>query len=102
MANDIKSQIRAATQPAIDRLVDDLSNAMMVVVSKTLQAALVGAANGVSKPVRKAASAPRRAHGRRDMGCIAPGCKNRSKGPRFSYLCEKHLPYHPPRAGSPR
>jgi hypothetical protein len=24
------------------------------------------------------------------VGCIAPGCSNASKGPRFHYLCEKH------------
>ncbi len=27
----------------------------------------------------------------RDLACIAPGCKNRSKGPRFHYLCDKHM-----------
>ena len=26
-----------------------------------------------------------------DMRCRYPGCKNRSKGPRFRYLCEQHL-----------
>ena len=26
-----------------------------------------------------------------DMHCRYPGCKNRSKGPRFRYLCEEHL-----------
>lgn len=26
-----------------------------------------------------------------DMSCRAPKCKARSKGPRFHYLCEKHL-----------
>ena len=26
-----------------------------------------------------------------DMRCRYPGCKNRSKGPRFRFLCEKHL-----------
>jgi hypothetical protein len=25
------------------------------------------------------------------MRCRYPGCKNRSKGPKFSFLCEKHL-----------
>lgn len=47
--------------------------------------------------------APRRGPGRpskaasklrgmkRDMRCHYPGCKNRSKGPRFRYLCEEHL-----------
>jgi hypothetical protein len=34
----------------------------------------------------------RRAGGsKRDMGCRYPGCKNRSKGPRFRFLCEEHL-----------
>ena len=27
---------------------------------------------------------------RRIVQCIAPGCPNPSKGPRFHYLCEKH------------
>src|SRR5438105_10447691 len=26
-----------------------------------------------------------------DMRCHYPGCKNRSKGPRFRFLCEEHL-----------
>src|SRR2546428_13767345 len=26
-----------------------------------------------------------------DMHCRYPGCKNRSKGPRFRFLCEDHL-----------
>ncbi len=26
----------------------------------------------------------------RDMGCISPGCKEQSRGPRWSYLCRKH------------
>jgi hypothetical protein len=36
-----------------------------------------------------AASKPRGL--KRDMSCRYPGCKNRSKGPRFRFLCEKHL-----------
>jgi hypothetical protein len=28
---------------------------------------------------------------RRILPCIAPGCKNPSKGPRFHYLCEEHM-----------
>jgi hypothetical protein len=27
---------------------------------------------------------------KRLLPCIAPGCTNPSKGPRFHYLCEKH------------
>ncbi len=26
-----------------------------------------------------------------DMACRYPGCKNGSKGPKFHFLCEKHL-----------
>lgn len=26
-----------------------------------------------------------------DMRCRYPGCKNRSKGPRFKFLCDEHL-----------
>jgi hypothetical protein len=25
-----------------------------------------------------------------DMSCRKPGCKTRSRGPRFGYVCEKH------------
>jgi hypothetical protein len=40
-----------------------------------------GAARGASK-----------LRGRKlDMRCRYPGCKNRSKGPRFRFLCEQHL-----------
>jgi len=28
---------------------------------------------------------------KRILPCIAPGCTNTSKGPRFHYLCEKHM-----------
>jgi hypothetical protein len=28
---------------------------------------------------------------KRDMRCRYPGCKNKSKGPRFRFLCEEHL-----------
>ena len=31
-----------------------------------------------------------RARRKRILPCIAPGCKNPSKGPRFHYLCDKH------------
>ncbi len=32
-----------------------------------------------------------RQDGKLDMSCRYPGCKNRSKGPRFRFLCEEHL-----------
>lgn len=47
-----------------------------------------------SAKAEKAAPAKRhsKAAGRKlDMACRAPGCKNRSKGPRFHFLCDEHL-----------
>jgi len=32
-----------------------------------------------------------RSGSKRDMSCRYPGCKNRSKGPRFRFLCEEHV-----------
>ena len=48
---------------------------------------------------RVAAALPRNGSGgagrrrglKRDMSCRYPGCKNRSKGPRFRFLCAEHL-----------
>ena len=51
-------------------------------VSAALPAPSLGKRNGVA---RKAGNL------KRDMSCRYPGCKNRSKGPRFRFLCEEHL-----------
>jgi len=47
-------------------------------------------------PAAKAAKGPGRARrstaGRKlDMNCRVEGCKNRSRGPRFGFICEEHL-----------
>jgi len=49
------------------------------------------ASNG-SGSAALAASAGRRGMAKRKrlVKCIAPGCTNPSKGPRFHYLCDKH------------
>ena len=39
----------------------------------------------------KARGASKLAGHKLDMRCRYPGCKNRSKGPRFGFLCEEHL-----------
>lgn len=36
------------------------------------------------------ATDPARTRPKRILPCIAPGCRNMSKGPRFHYLCEDH------------
>jgi hypothetical protein len=62
-----------------DALVDRFAQMFAERVSAALPKA---GRNGVS---RKAGSL------KRDMSCRYPGCKNRSKGPRFRFLCEEHL-----------
>jgi hypothetical protein len=39
-------------------------------------------------PGRKAARGGRKR--RLDMRCRVPGCRNRSKGPRFGFICDDH------------
>src|SRR4051812_23456390 len=36
-------------------------------------------------------TASKRGGSKRDMSCRFPGCKNKSKGPRFRFFCEQHL-----------
>ena len=54
-------------------------------------------ADRVSAALPAASRTPRDGVGRklrglkRDMRCRYPGCKNRSKGPRFRFFCEEHL-----------
>jgi hypothetical protein len=45
------------------------------------------ARNGTAKGIRNGS----KLRGRKlDMRCRYPGCKNRSRGPRFRFLCEEH------------
>jgi len=62
---------------------DALAERFAQIFADRISAALPRAVrNGV---VRKVGSL------KRDMSCRYPGCKNRSKGPRFRFLCEEHL-----------
>jgi hypothetical protein len=62
------------------------------VVAERLAPLLAQAAprRGPGRPKGSGASAKLR--GRKlDMRCRYPGCKNKSKGPRFRFLCAEHL-----------
>lgn len=48
-------------------------------------------AGGRAAPARKGGAASRLRGRKLDMRCRYPGCKNRSKGPRFRFLCAEHL-----------
>ena len=73
---------RRSTHP-FDVLVTRLADAIAERVGSVLPRSNGGAAR---------ARGPSRLRGRKlDMRCRYPGCKNRSKGPRFRFLCEDHL-----------
>ena len=72
---------------------DLLARRFAEIVAERVAATLPASGGGRT---RGAAAAPRvsaKARGaqKRDMSCRYPGCKNRSKGPRFRFLCEEHL-----------
>lgn len=84
---------------ALSGFIDTLVNE----IALRLQAR-IGALSSTAKPAAalpakgdkadKAAPAKRRSNraGKKlDMACRAPGCKNRSKGPRYHFLCDEHL-----------
>jgi hypothetical protein len=57
-----------------------------------LAEAVVARMGGPRAPAPTSHGSPKgRAHRKMDMRCRFPDCKNRSKGPRFRFLCEKHL-----------
>ncbi len=71
----------------IRRRFDDFLDSIEEEVRKQVLDDVRGALGGEQKVGRQKT---KNGNGSRDMGCIAPNCKNRSKGPRFRYLCEKH------------
>jgi len=70
-----------------DRMVDEIADAIAErALEKINQRIHSGMRNGTNG--RRSSSL----RGRKlDMHCRYPGCKNRSKGPRFRFLCEEHL-----------
>ena len=61
--------------PLIDRLADRLAQR------------LGGSARGGAKAARRTSRAGRKL----DMSCRVAGCKNKSRGPRFGFICDDHL-----------
>src|SRR5207253_2758068 len=78
-----KAMPRRSSHP-FDALVDRFAQVFAERVSAVLAvpATQAAARNGMAGKLR----------GRKlDMRCHYPGCKNRSKGPRFRFLCDEHL-----------
>ncbi len=73
------SALEAFLNQLVDRLADRL-------------AAQIGAQPAKAKAVAapKAARVSRRKGKKLDMSCRVAGCKNRSRGPRFGFICDEH------------
>lgn len=67
---------RPRKQDFLEAFIDQLADA----VAARLGGKKGGGRGGGSRPRRKL-----------DMSCRVEGCPNPSKGPRFRFLCEKHL-----------
>jgi hypothetical protein len=83
-------------EDTVRKLGDEISRNLLPVILKSLETAVRGAlGNGATRVAvngtAKRGGAPKAL--KRDMRCRAgnPRCPNRSKGPRFGYLCESHL-----------
>jgi len=72
---------RRSSHP-FDVLVHHFAQLFAEHISSALPPPGPGRRNGVARKVSSL---------KRDMSCRYPGCKNRSKGPRFRFLCEEHL-----------
>ena len=72
-----------------DAMVDEIADAIAErALEKINERIHAGMRDGAGRTARRSSSL----RGRKvDMSCRYPGCKNRSKGPRFRFLCEEHL-----------
>ena len=70
----------------VDQIADLIAERALEKINERVQS---GMRNGMTKGNGRRLSTLK---GRKlDMRCRYPGCKNRSKGPRFRFLCEEHL-----------
>jgi hypothetical protein len=72
----------------VNELVDAVKHEVRRGVADEVRSFLTGAR--ISLPGRGGKRLTGRSARRKIVNCIAPGCPNPSKGPRFHYLCEKH------------
>ncbi len=84
---EIDDRIGELVRTYVNQLVSAISMEVRRNLGEELQSYFAGG-NGVAPRGRGGRGLLRRP---RRMDCIAPGCKNQSKGPRFHYLCDDHL-----------
>ncbi len=72
----------------VSELVDAVRHEVRRSVADEVRSLLTGAR--LAAPGRGGKRLAGRTARKKIVNCIAPGCPNPSKGPRFHYLCEKH------------
>jgi hypothetical protein len=87
-----RSDAATRVRDLVARYVQDLVEAIHKHTRKNMAAEVRAfiAANGGSIGRIGKRGRPAGLRRKRIVPCIAPGCTNPSKGPRFHYLCEKH------------
>jgi hypothetical protein len=84
--SNIEARISDLVSRNVTNLVAEISVEIRRNIADELRSYLTG--NGAGRGGR--AIAARLGRPKRIRPCIAPGCRNPSKGPRFHYLCEDH------------
>lgn len=83
MPSQQDAELRKIVTQHVDQLVK--------VIEESVRREIADAVVAMCGPGAAAASRPARGVKARSMACIAPGCSNASKGPRFRYLCADHM-----------
>jgi hypothetical protein len=86
-SSNIEDRINDLVTRNVSNLVAEISVEIRRNIAEELRSYLTG--NGAAGRGGRAIAA-RVGRPKRILPCIAPNCKNPSKGPRFHYLCEEH------------
>lgn len=71
---------------------DLLARRLAEIVAERVASAIPAAKAAPAGRASRGSRGPSKLAGRKlDMRCRYPGCRNKSKGPRFRFLCEEHL-----------
>ena len=82
---DFDARLGELVRDHVQELVGAITTAVRQNMASELQSFL-----GDEAVARARRGRPAPARNKRVVSCIAPGCSNPSKGPRFHYLCETH------------
>src|SRR5688500_1185975 len=84
----IEAKINNLVAGSIEQLVAAITEEIRRNVASEIQGYLTGAGGLKAGRIARRLGRPRK---KRILPCIAPNCQNQSKGPRFHYLCAKHM-----------